>query len=67
MAIKLKKVLAWLLARIKEPSTYAGAAAVAVVVGKPDLANDIGQIGQAIVLITGGGLMAYGPTPTVTE
>jgi len=62
MTVKLKKILAWLLARVKEPSTYAGAAGVAVIVGKPDLADTIGQLGQAIVLITGGGLMAYAHT-----
>lgn len=59
MAIKLKNVLNWFVRKAKEPSTYAGIAVAATIVGKPDLANTIGQVGQAVGLIVGGGLIAH--------
>lgn len=68
MALKIGKALKWLVQRAKEPSTYIGIATVAVIVGKPELANTIGQIGQAVGLIVGGGLMAYpANTPSQTS
>ena len=59
MAINTKKILGWLVRKAKEPSTYAGIAVTATIIGKPDLAHTIGQIGQAVALILGGGLIAH--------
>ena len=54
----MKKILKWLGERLRERSTYAGAAVIASVAGAPALGVQIDQIGQAVALITGGGLMA---------
>ena len=64
MAIKIGKALSWLVKRAKEPTTYVGLGVVATAIGKPELANAIGQYGQAAVLILGGGLIAHPGTPT---
>lgn len=53
-----KKVLNWLGKRAKERSTYAGAAVIASMLGADKVGMQIDQIGQAIGLIVGGGLMA---------
>lgn len=50
-------IFKWLGRRAREKSTYAGIAAVAVALGKPELAATIGQIGQVAVAVLGGGLM----------
>lgn len=54
----LKKILNWLGKRAKERSTYAGVAVVASMLGADKLGMQIDQIGQAVGLIIGGGLMA---------
>lgn len=59
MAIKIGKVFNWIVKRAKEPSTYVGLGVIATAVGKPEIANAIGQYGQAAVLILGGGLIAH--------
>ena len=59
MAIKLGKALAYVAKRAKEPSTYAGLALIAVLVGKPELADTIGKVGQIAGLVLGGGLVAH--------
>jgi hypothetical protein len=53
-----KKILKWLGARLKERSTYAGIGMIATVAGAPALGMQIDHVGQAVALITGGGLMA---------
>jgi hypothetical protein len=53
-----KKVLKWVTARARERSTYSGLAMIAAIAGAPALGLQLDHIGQAIVLITGGGLMA---------
>lgn len=54
----LKKVSKWLGKRAKERSTYAGVAIIASSLGAHELGLQIDQIGQAVGLIVGGGLMA---------
>lgn len=51
------KILKWLGLRLRERSTYAGLSIIAAVVGAPALGMQIDQVGQAIALITGGGLI----------
>lgn len=55
--MKLKGILKWLGRRLREPSTYAGAAAVATSVGLPGVAQTIGQVGQVAVIVAGSVLM----------
>lgn len=62
MAIKIGKILSWVAKRAKEPTTYVGLGAIATAVGKPEIADAIGQYGQAAVLILGGGLIAHPKT-----
>lgn len=54
----MNKVLKWLGARAKERSTYTGIAIIAGVVGAPKFGVQVDQIGQAVAMIAGGGLMA---------
>jgi hypothetical protein len=54
----MKKILKWVGARAKERSTYSGLALIAAIAGANKLGLQIDQVGQAIVLITGGGLIA---------
>ena len=54
----LKKIGKWAAKRAKERSTYTGIAVVASVLGAHKLGVQIDQIGQAVGLIVGGGLMA---------
>lgn len=53
-----KKILKWLGARLHERSTYSGLAMVAAMAGAPALGLQLDHLGEALVLITGGGLMA---------
>lgn len=52
-----KKVVKWVAKRVKERSTYAGLAVIASMLGAHKLGIQIDQIGQAIGLIVGGGLI----------
>lgn len=54
----MKKITAWLGKRAKERSTYTGVAIVASILGAEKLGVQIDQIGQAVGLIVGGGLIA---------
>lgn len=54
----LKKITKWTAARLRERSTYTGLAVLAGVAGAPALGMKIDQIGQAVALIAGAGLMA---------
>lgn len=61
--MKLFKIIgAWLRSRSTEKTTLAGAVAVAssvaVIAGKPDLANQIGELAPVLAAI-GGGLIAH--------
>lgn len=53
----MHKVLKWVSARAKERSTYTGVAVIASVLGAQKLGMQIDQIGQAVALIAGGGLI----------
>lgn len=57
MKIKLKKVFSFLKARLKEKSTYIGAAALAVAVGKPEIAAAINEYSNIGLLVLGGSLL----------
>lgn len=54
----MKKITKWLGKRAKERSTYTGVAIVASILGAEKLGVQIDQIGQAVGLIVGGGLIA---------
>jgi hypothetical protein len=54
----MKKILKWIGARLTERSTYTGLAIVASAAGAPALGLQIGQVGHAIALIAGSGLIA---------
>lgn len=54
----MKKVLRWLKSRLLEKSTYTGIAVVASVLGAREAGVAIDQIGTAVALIAGGGLVA---------
>ena len=60
-----KKILNWLVSRLKERSTYAGLGTIAVIAGAPALGLQIDHIGQAVALIVGSGLAAATTTPSV--
>jgi len=53
----LKKAGKWLGKRAKERSTYTGVAVIASILGAEKLGVQIDQIGQAVGLIVGGGLI----------
>ena len=53
----MAKVFKWLGARAKERSTYTGIAVIASILGAQKLGMQIDQLGQAAVLIAGGGLI----------
>jgi len=53
----MAKILKWLGKRAKERTTYTGVAVVASVLGAQKLGVQIDQIGQAVALILGGGLI----------
>ena len=53
-----RKAKNWLGKRAKERSTYAGVAVIASMLGAHELGMQIDQIGQAVGLIVGGGLIA---------
>lgn len=52
-----KKVANWVVKRAKERSTYAGLAVIASMLGASRLGMQIDQVGQAVGLIVGGGLI----------
>lgn len=52
-----KKVVQWVAKRVKERSTYAGLAVIASMLGAHKLGIQIDQVGQAVGLIVGGGLI----------
>ena len=52
-----KKVTNWIVKRAKERSTYAGLAVIASILGANRLGMQIDQVGQAVGLIVGGGLI----------
>lgn len=52
-----KKVIRWVAKRAKERSTFAGLAVIASMLGAHKLGVQIDQIGQAVGLIVGGGLI----------
>lgn len=62
MKINLKGIGKFLKARLKEKSTYIGAAALAVALGKPEIGAAINEYSNIGLLIIGGGLMASGDT-----
>ena len=53
-----KKIASWIGKRAKERSTYAGVAVIASMLGADKVGMQIDQVGQAVGLIVGGGLMA---------
>jgi len=62
-----KKIFKWLGARLRERSTYAGLGMIAAVAGEQALGIQIGQIGTAVSLIVGGGLVAATTQPSATD
>lgn len=65
MKIKLKKIASFVLSRLKEKSTYVGAAALAVAVGAPEIADNIVKYGDIGLLILGSGLVAVDTTTVI--
>lgn len=59
----MKKITKWMRLRLRERSTYAGLSIIATVLGAPALGMQIDHLGQAVALITGGGLMAATTKP----
>jgi len=53
----MSKVLKWVGKRAKERTTYAGIAVIASAFGAQKLGVQIDQIGQAVGMIVGGGLI----------
>lgn len=56
--MSIKKLLAWIGRRLRERSTYLGVATIAGVAGAHELGAQISQVGDAVALITGTGLIA---------
>lgn len=54
----MKKAFRWIKARAKEPSTYVGVGTIVAIAGAPKLGIQITQVGEALGLILGGGLIA---------
>lgn len=54
----IKKLLAWAARRLRERSTYVGLATIAGVAGAHELGAQISQVGDAVTLIVGTGLVA---------
>jgi hypothetical protein len=63
----LKKFLKWLGARLRENSTYVGLGMIAAVAGEHTLGIQIGQVGQAVSLIVGSGLVAATTRPSAED
>lgn len=59
----MQAFLRWAQLRLREPSTWAGAAMIAIVLGSDPMQAQ--GMAQAISLIIGGGLVATGPVPGV--
>jgi hypothetical protein len=55
----MKKVFKWIKARGTEPSTYVGVGAIVALAGAPKLGFQITQMGEAVGMILGGGLIAH--------
>lgn len=53
-----KKIIRWVAKRAKERSTYAGLGVIAALLGAEKLGIQIDQVGQAVALIVGGGLIS---------
>ena len=53
-----KKALKWIGHRVREKSTYTGLALIAGVAGAQKLGMQIDQVGQAVTLVLGSGLVA---------
>jgi galactitol-specific phosphotransferase system IIC component len=62
MKINLKKIGKFLKTRLKEKSTYVGMAAIAVAVGKPEIATEIVKYSDIGLLILGGSLLSVDTT-----
>lgn len=58
MSISFKSALAWAGRRLRERSTYAGLATIAGLAGAHELGAQISQVGDAVTLIAGTGLVA---------
>ena len=58
MSTFLNRILAWAGRRLRERSTYAGLATIASVAGAHELGAQISQVGDAVTLIVGTGLVA---------
>jgi hypothetical protein len=56
--VTMKKALRWIKNRAKEPSSYVGLGTIVAIAGAPKLGIQITQVGEAIALIVGGGLIA---------
>jgi hypothetical protein len=63
----LKKFFKWLGARLRENSTYVGLGMIAAVAGEHTLGIQIGQVGQAVSLIVGSGLVAATTRPSAED
>lgn len=55
---QLKKIGRWIVRRLKEKSTFIGAAMVAAALGAPEVAAKIGEFGQIATILFGTGLAA---------
>ena len=55
----MKKVFKWIKARGSEPSTYVGVGTIVALAGAPKIGFQITQMGEAIGMIVGGGLIAH--------
>ena len=58
----IKQILAWAGRRLRERSTYAGLATIAGIAGAHELGAQISQVGDAVTLIVGTGLVAATPS-----
>ena len=55
----IKKIGSWLAKRAEKRSIYAGIVIIASMLGAGKFGLQINQIGQAVGLIVGGGLLAH--------
>lgn len=59
----MKKVLGWVFARAKEPTTYMGLAVIAGAVGAPEVGVVVGKVGTGLAMVLGGGMIAHPSSP----
>lgn len=59
-----KKAAKFVSLRLREPTTYAGLAVVASMVGLPQVGAVIGKVGVAVGLIGGGALVGMSQHPS---